>query len=72
MSELERLVLTQAVDVRARAAPEAGVRLHRHAESAEHHVSVTVLCPERLMGDFETRRTVHRPVDPGDLHTRRD
>ncbi len=72
MFDLERLVLTQAVDGRVSAAPEAGVKLHRHAESAEHHVSVAVLSPERLMSDLETRRTVHRPVDPSDLHTRQD
>lgn len=69
MFDLERLFLVQAVHMDVSAALEAGVELHRHAQSAEHHVSVAVLSPERLMADFQAGRAVNGAVDSGDLQT---
>lgn len=60
------------VHVHHRADLEDGVELHRHAQTTKHHVCVTVLCPKRLVGDFETRRAVDGAVDPGYLQTNDD
>lgn len=67
MLELERLLLMHSIDVHARADLEGGVELHRHAQSAEHHVSVAVLGPEGLVSDFQTWRAVDGAVNPGHL-----
>ena len=67
MFELERLVLVHSIDVNRRADLEGGVELDGHAQSAEHHVSVTVLRPEGLVGHLQTGRAVDGPVNPGHL-----
>ena len=46
-----------------------GVELHRHAQSAVHHVVVAVLRAERLVGHLQARGVVHGAVDPRDLST---
>lgn len=46
---------------------EDGVELYRHAETAKHHVSITVLGAECFVGDFETRGAVNGTINPGHL-----
>lgn len=48
---------------------EGRVELYGHAETAEDHVSIAVLAPKCLVGDFQTRGAVDRPVNPGHLQT---
>lgn len=69
MFDLQDVLLVDAVDVCNRTGFKNGVELNRHAETAEDHVSIAVLAPKCLVGDFETRGAVDRPVNPGHLQT---
>lgn len=68
--EFEGVLLVDTVHVHNRTGFEDGVELHRHAETTKHHVSVTVLGTECLVGDFKTRGAVDGTVNPGYLQIR--
>ncbi len=59
-----------SVHVHNRTGFEDGVELHRHAETAKHHVAVTVLGAERLVGDFKAWGAVDGAINPGHLQIR--
>lgn len=68
--DFEGVLLVDTVHVYNRTGFEDGVELYRHAEATKHHVSVTVLGTECLVGDFKTRWAVNGAVNPGYLQIR--
>lgn len=46
------------------------IKLHRHAQSAVHHVIVAVLGAKRLVGDLEARRAIYCSINPRHLRNR--
>lgn len=69
MFDFKCVFLMQSVHVHHWTGLEDGVELYRHAEPTKHHVSVTVLSTECLMGHFKTRGAVDGAIDPGHLKT---
>lgn len=69
MFDLQHVLLVDSVHIRNRTVFEGGVELYGHAETAEHHVSIAVLAPKCLVGDFKTRGAVDCSVNPGHLQT---
>lgn len=67
MFDFERLILVHSIHVNDRAGLKEGVKLHGHAKSTEHHVSVTVLRAKRLVAHFQTGRAVDGAINPGHL-----
>lgn len=65
--DFKGVLLVDSVHVHNRTGFEDGVELHRHAETTKHHVSVTVLGAECLVGDFKTWGAVDGAVNPGYL-----
>lgn len=65
--DFKGVLLVDSVHVHNKTGFEDGVELHRHAETTKHHVSVTVLGAECLVGDFQTWRAVDGAVNPGYL-----
>ena len=67
MFDFEGVLFVDSVHVYNGTGFEDGVELYRHAETTEHHVSVTVLGTETLVGDFQTWGAVDGAVNPGYL-----
>lgn len=67
MFDFKCVFLVHSVHVYNRTGFEDGVELYRHAEATKHHISITVLGAERLMGDFKTWGAVDGAVNPGYL-----
>lgn len=67
MFDLQDVLLVDSVHICNRTVFEGGVEFYRHAETAEDHVSIAVLAPKCLVGDFKTRGAVDCPVNPGHL-----
>ncbi len=70
--DFKGVFLVDSVHVYNRTDFEDGVKLYRHAETTKHHVSVTVLGAECLVGDFKTWGAVDGAVNPGYLQTERN
>lgn len=56
-----------SIDVSRWADLEGGVELNWHAQSAEYHISIAVLCPKGLVSHFQTRRAVDGAINSGHL-----
>lgn len=69
MFDLQDVLLVDSVHICNRTVFKRGVELYRHAETAEDHVSIAVLAPKCLVGDFKTWGAVNCPVNPGHLQT---
>lgn len=65
--DLQDVLLVDSVYICNRTVFEGGVELYGHAETAEDHVSIAVLAPKCLVGDFKTWGAVNCPVNPGHL-----
>lgn len=60
-----------SIHVYNRVGLKEGVEFHRHAEATEHHVCITILGAECLVGDFKTWGAIDRAINPGHLHRER-
>lgn len=69
MFNLEYFLIVHTIHVNCRTGLEGRVKLYRHAETAKHHVGVTVLGAECLVSDFKTRGAVDGAINPGHLQT---
>lgn len=67
MFNFEGIVFMHSIHVYYRTGLKEGVKLHRHAQTTEHHVSITVLGTKCLVGDFQTWRAVNGAINPGNL-----
>lgn len=65
--EFERLFFVHSIHFSGRDIFVGGVELDRHAQTAEHHVSIAVLCPKCLVSHFKTWGAVNSAIDPCNL-----
>lgn len=65
--DLQDVLLVDSIHICNRTGFEDGMELYRHAEATEDHVSIAVLAPKCLVGDFKTGGAVDCSINPGHL-----